>query len=275
MTTLLDQSSHFDFGKNWQDYAAKIDKTKLELATQGMAALIDPKFLAGKTFLDIGCGSGIHALAALRLGAAEVTAIDLDPNSVAATRGVLDAFAPAANWKVFEMSVFDTKTLGTFDVVYSWGVLHHTGNVKLAMQRAVECTAPGGILCMAIYLKTALCGFWKAEKRFYVNAGPQTQAALRRAFVRWQIAVNFAQYGAAGKLYKPSALRETQRRRGMDFENDLHDWLGGYPYESMTPKDVRKTMTALRMREVKANIKVPWSLGLHGSACNEYVFRHA
>ncbi|MFX8620485.1 50S ribosomal protein L11 methyltransferase, partial [Acinetobacter baumannii] len=43
----------------------------------------------GRSFLDIGCGSGLHALAAMRLGVARVVGVDIDPNSAATARHVL------------------------------------------------------------------------------------------------------------------------------------------------------------------------------------------
>src|ERR1700722_17984157 len=92
-TNLLDQSSHFAFGKNWASYANLVTETQVEEATRALQHLVGSD-LKGKRVLDIGCGSGLHALAALRLGATEVISVDIDPDSVATARKMLETNAP-------------------------------------------------------------------------------------------------------------------------------------------------------------------------------------
>ena len=134
----------------------------------------------GKTFLDIGCGSGLNALAALSLGAASVTAVDIDENSVSTTQALLAARAPNPNWSAKLASVFDMTpdTFGTFDVVYSWGVLHHTGSMWKAIDCAARLVSPGGLYAIAIYTKTPLCGFWQYEKAFYSKSPKLSSGSL-------------------------------------------------------------------------------------------------
>src|SRR5215468_8159747 len=121
--SLLDRDTHFEFGENWRDYAELIDQRRVDDATEGLRKLF-PDGISGKTFLDLGCGSGLHSLAALLLGARAVTAIDIDETSVATTRATLTKFAPDRNWKTEVRSVFDLSLDdGQFDIVYSWGVL--------------------------------------------------------------------------------------------------------------------------------------------------------
>ena len=67
---LKDLSTHFAFGRNWASYSTIIDDARVAQAEDGLAQLLGREGLAGKTFLDIGCGSGLHAVAAARLGAA-------------------------------------------------------------------------------------------------------------------------------------------------------------------------------------------------------------
>jgi len=152
---LKDREGHFEFGANWREYAKTIDKNRIDLATAGLKKLF-PEGIAGKSFLDIGCGSGLHALAALSLGASSVLAIDIDENSVGTTREVLKKYAPDKKWDAKITSVFDTSpdALGTFDVVYSWGVLHHTGNMWHAIEKAAALVGTGGQFSLAIYAKT-------------------------------------------------------------------------------------------------------------------------
>ena len=82
--------NHFAFGRNWKSYAEMIDEVKIAKAEDGLRALIPEAEFKGRTFLDIGCGSGLHALCAVRFGAARVQAIDIDSDSVE---------APAACWR--------------------------------------------------------------------------------------------------------------------------------------------------------------------------------
>src|SRR5229473_2612601 len=118
-------SSHFRFGENWQSFQKQVDETKMSEAVRGLEKLVSHGDLQGKHFLDIGCGSGLSMLAALRLGASSVLGTDIDPESVSAARNLLARFAPEKDWQVLEHSVLDMDeaALGTFDIVYSWGVL--------------------------------------------------------------------------------------------------------------------------------------------------------
>ena len=124
MTTrdLLDLKSHFSFGENWSQYAQKIDETRIEQAEQSLLRLIGREAIEGRTFLDIGCGSGLFSLAAVRLGCKQLVAIDLDPKSVETTRRTLSLYAADRDWECRNASVFDLDpaVMGTFDVVYSW-----------------------------------------------------------------------------------------------------------------------------------------------------------
>ena len=129
MSKLEDVESHFAFGENWAAYAAGIGDEEIREAEKGLLKLLDQHEVEGRSFCDIGCGSGLHSLAALRLGARDVQSIDIDKNSVETTRAVLNRHAENASWTVAEESVFNLDPVrhGTFDIVYSWGALHHTG----------------------------------------------------------------------------------------------------------------------------------------------------
>jgi 2-polyprenyl-6-hydroxyphenyl methylase/3-demethylubiquinone-9 3-methyltransferase len=271
-TALKDASSHFAFGENWASYAGSVTEAQLRQAQSGLEKLVG-KRLDGKRFLDIGSGSGVHTVAALKMGAREAMAIDIDARSVQTTRSVLQRFAPGASYRAEQLSVFDLSPDscgGKFDVTYSWGVLHHTGDLKLALKQAAEMVADDGLLVLAIYRKTWLCPFWKIEKRWYSRAPAGAQRLARRLYEKWFRLI-------AGRFDDVDAyLANYSSARGMDFQHDVHDWLGGYPYESLLPDDIERLMAKLGFTLEESFLCVPRrnrSHGLLGSACDEYVFR--
>jgi SAM-dependent methyltransferase len=267
-SSLLSRESHFDFGKNWASYASNLKPELIEEALKGMRRLVGES-LAGKTFLDIGCGSGLHSLAALRLGAARVVAVDLDSDSVATTRKVLSEHAASQAWEVREISVFDlnSATLGHFDVVYSWGVLHHTGDMYRAMRTASAMVSADGQFVFALYRLTRMCGFWKKEKRWYASASASKQRAARAVYrFLFRLAM-----GLQGRSFA-SYVANYRSNRGMDFEHDVHDWMGGWPYESITPQQVHDFMTPLGFTRRAQFVESKIQMGLAGSGCDEYVY---
>lgn len=271
---LTSASTHFAFGKNWSSYSEKITQTEIDEAVRGLSRLLNNESLAGKRILDIGSGSGLHSLAALHLGASEVIAIDVDRDSVETTTSILDRYASMPNWRTETRSVFDLSTndLGMFDVVYSWGVLHHTGDMRRAIQIAAKMCSPGGLFVFALYQRVWLDWFWKIEKRWYASASPVAQRRARRLHIagfRRALALNGQD---------PQVFIDTYRsNRGMDFYHDVHDWLGGWPYESILPHEVEELMRQLhfsRMREFTyAGRWFGRGLGLFSTGCDEYVYR--
>ena len=268
LANLTDQKTHFAFGKNWSSYAKSLSEHQIAEAVAGLQRLAGES-LTGKRFLDVGCGSGLHSLAALRLGASEVLALDLDPDSVATTRAVLTAQAPTQPWSVREASVFDLDpgAMGTFDVVYSWGVLHHTGDMYRALRNAASLVAPEGEFIFALYHRTRLCWFWKTEKRWYAGASPAAQKRAQSIYLTLL------------RLHSPdtfdSYIAGYTSSRGMDFFHDLHDWLGGWPYESISPDETDAFMRSLGMRRSRAFVYPGKSTGIFGSGCDEYVYVRA
>jgi SAM-dependent methyltransferase len=162
---------------------------------------------------------------------------------------------------------FSKRELGQFDIVYSWGVLHHTGDLGKAMREAARHVAPKGIFVFALYRRTRLDSFWIAEKRWYSTASPTAQSCAR-ALYRGALRLGLL---ATGRNYRTH--RETYRsRRGMSLDHDIHDWLGGYPYESISAKEIETLMASLGFVPVKCIArKTGW--GLLGSGCDEFVYR--
>lgn len=271
---LLRQEGHFAFGKNWLDYAEKIDESKVEQAMRDLCRLAERERLGGLSFLDIGCGSGLSSLAALRLGAVEVVGVDLDPDSVAAARLTLERFAPGATWRFDVFSVFDMDPVrfGEFDIVYSWGVLHHTGDMVRAIESAARLVRPGGELWLALYGKTPFCRMWRGIKRWYSRATPAGQARARKLYVGL-VKLGFKLQGRDFEAHVVSY----GKKRGMNFYNDVHDWLGGYPYESISPADCHALMDRLGfvLEREFIHARGRYLPGLFGAGCDEYVFRRS
>lgn len=278
---LLAVDSHFAFGKNWLDYAKKIDEHRISQAMDDLRRLNNGQRLDGKSFLDIGCGSGLHALAAIRLGAARVVCVDIDPDSVAATRGTLAKFAPDTPASVEVVSVFDieSKGFGQFDVVYSWGVLHHTGDMYRAIKCAAAMVAPQGTFLIALYKKTPFCGMWRTIKRQYSAATPDGQRRMMSTYLgikhTYRKIRNFdRRLRNIPEFNLKRRIAEYKDERGMDYYNDAHDWLGGYPYESISPQECLIFFSKLHFEITYTNIQPTRKFrGVFGSGCDEYAFR--
>ena len=265
--TTLD--SHFDFGENWADFANSLGPVQIDAATAVLTRILPAELLRGRRVLDIGCGSGISAVAALRLGASHVTAIDLDPISVATAKAVLGRFSPGGDWSVAIASVFDLdESWSRFDVVHSWGVLHHTGDLARALRHAADRVVVGGSLAIALYRRTPSDRFWIAEKRLYAYGPHWLRGLVRAGFI------SIYMFGLLASGRNPIRyLRAYSRERGMSWRHDVHDWLGGYPYEAVDKAEVEANLAALGF-VLDLAIDRPVRLGgLLGAPCNEYRFR--
>ncbi len=259
----IDAGERFAFGKNWQAFLSVLSPQRIETACRALSKMLQAESLAGKTFLDIGSGSGLSSLAAWKLGA-RVTSFDFDPSSVACTNELHRRYAPdATNWTVQSGSVLDEsfmQSLGQFDVVYSWGVLHHTGQMNKALDQAAQRVAPGGQLLIAIYNdEGGISRFWTRVKRFYCSG----------VLGRWLVLAMFIPYftlRTAVKWIISGREAALTPARGMSVYYDWIDWLGGYPFE------VAKVEELLHFGRERGfeleNLKSTNRLG-----CNELVFR--
>jgi len=263
----------FEFGANWTAFVQRLSPERIALATRSLQDALGVSDLRGRRFLDIGCGSGLFSLAARRLGAS-VRSFDYDPDSVRCTQALQRRHAPEdPDWVVEQGSVLDREyldRLGFFDVVYSWGVLHHTGEMWQAISNAASRVAPRGTLYIAIYDDGgAISRRWHFIKRLF-NRTPRRLKPLVTAgiFVPREL-YSLAGNLAAGRLGAYIAKRRNwaqQSARGMSYWYDFVDWLGGYPFEFARPEQVFRFCRdrGFRLVELKTSMS--------GVSCNEFVF---
>jgi 2-polyprenyl-3-methyl-5-hydroxy-6-metoxy-1,4-benzoquinol methylase len=261
--------NRFEFGKNWQRFLNRLNEDRIIEAEKSIREKLGVENLNGLSFLDIGCGSGLFSLAAVRLGAKSVVSFDFDSFSVLCCRELKQRFFPdQLSWKIEQASVLNDsylQGLGSFDIVYSWGVLHHTGQMWKAIENASRLVKPGGKLFIAIYNDQGIPSrMWAAVKKLY-NRLPSFLRflVLYPSFVViwFPIFLRDLFKGHPGKTW-----REYISDRGMSPWEDVVDWVGGYPFEVATPGEI---FSFLHPRGFSLeNMKTTFNLG-----CNEFVFR--
>lgn len=249
----------FSFGENWLRYSRLIDAPRIAKAERSLRQLLGVERLDGLSVLDVGSGSALFAIAAIRLGAARVVAIDRDPSSVAAGLQNVDRFLDASQRQCVEVRHGDVLqrpvTAERFDIVYAWGSLHHTGAMWTAIDNAAACCANGAYLVLAIYNKTAWSPIWLRIKKLYNRAPKVLRLAMVAVLSGARAVVRVAQF-----------KRPFSVGRGMDIWYDAADWLGGLPYECATPEEISAFMAARGGSLIRSFVTTR-------SGCNEFVFR--
>ncbi|MBI5436562.1 MAG: class I SAM-dependent methyltransferase [Nitrosomonadales bacterium] len=264
----ISKSERFEFGANWTRFLSVLDEERIEQAKKSLKQMLGVEDMEGKSFIDVGSGSGLFSLAARMLGA-KVHSFDYDPKSVACTKELRHRyFSDDPNWKVEEGSVLDKdylNGLGQFDIVYSWGVLHHTGQMWQALANVTPLVAKGGKLFIAIYNdQGGTSRRWIIVKKIYCSGW----------LGRFMMKLLFYPYFALGRAVADVLKRrnpftsygEYKKSRGMSVIHDWVDWLGGYPFEVAKPEEIfdffhANGFTLLRLKTCAG-----------GLGCNEFVF---
>ena len=261
----------FEFGKNWAAFLTTLNDERIAEAEKSLQEMLGVKDLKGKRFLDAGSGSGLFSLAARRLGAS-VHSFDFDPQSVACTRELRRRyFEDDASWQVEEGSVLDetyVAGLGQHDIVYSWGVLHHTGDMATALLHAGRMVAPGGALYIAIYNQQGYKSkVWRKLKQIYCGGllGRMWVTALGSTYFFLVLLKE-----DLVRLRNPfTRYREYKKNRGMSMFTDWIDWFGGYPFEVAKPEEIFDCYTKQGF-ELRKLVTMGGNLG-----CNEFVFQRS
>ena len=267
----------YDFGSNWRSFIDHhlTDESRQE-ALQSLPAFLQRDSLEGLTFVDVGCGSGLFSWAARELGATRIVSFDVNPNSVACCKQLRADEGDPENWTVLEASILDReamRALGEFDVVYSWGVLHHTGRMWNAIENAATLVKPGGVMWIAIYNRADGIGlysdgrvgssrFWEREKIFYNKLPKLGQRAMDYAAAGGMIGA----YLLSGRN-PVREIREHNRTRGMSWLVDIRDWLGGWPYEYASVEEIF-SLVQKRLGYTLENV-----ISTNSLRNNEYLFR--
>lgn len=270
----------FHFGRNWTNYVKNVVNEKvIEEAKQSLLGYLPADYYNGKTFIDIGFGSGIFSLAAVLLGCEKVISFDSDPENLIAIKILKKRFKHMVPdnfpWIIFQGSILDknlvNNLMNTGDIVYSWGVLHHTGNMWQAIRNTAKLTRKNGYLIIAIYNHAPTSEIWQKIKELY-NRYPLLQPLFGTIY---------GCFVCAGYMIKNKTLN-LYRKRGMHVFYDAIDWLGGYPYEFADFSEVKDFIEKLGFTLIKSPTKLPSYrdknvtmfdvIRAKYTGCNEFVF---
>jgi 2-polyprenyl-6-hydroxyphenyl methylase/3-demethylubiquinone-9 3-methyltransferase len=234
----------FGFGKNWENYIRQhFSDERVEISRKHLLGFLKLPNLEAKYFLDVGCGSGLHSLAALRSGAARIVSFDFDPNAVRTTARLKAYAGNPSHWTVFAGSVLDDaflRTIDPADIVYSWGVLHHTGEMWRAIENAAKLMKQDGLFYIALYTDDPYFDhpkqYWVEVKKSYNRAGWLGKKRMELWYF-WEFYLH-RKLGALPELIRQS--REYKKSRGMAMYTDAVDWLGGWPFEFASVNEVQQ-----------------------------------
>ena len=262
----------FSFGENWDNYLQNsFSESRANNAVTSLKKFLEIKNLRNKTFIDIGCGSGLFSLAAHRLGTKKIVSFDNDSKSVKCCIFLRKREKNFKNWEAFKGSILDkrlVKKLGKFDIVYSWGVLHHTGKMWESIKNASMLIKPKGLMYLAIYNeRTSQISSqqWLTVKKFY-NSSPNI---LKKMLEYGYILYFFSLYRFKMNKIKNYIKNYNKFSRGMSWRTDVTDWMGGYPYEFAKADKILSYCKKLGLKEIKHT-----DLG-EGTGCNEFLFQKA
>jgi 2-polyprenyl-6-hydroxyphenyl methylase/3-demethylubiquinone-9 3-methyltransferase len=262
----------FMFGKNWKSFSEKIDRTRIQKSEIHLQERFEKQNFRGLRFLDIGSGSGMFSLAAINLGASQIEAFDYDRNSVFTTKAVINDWAkpnPDQTIKIYQGDILSdavNPVINSSDLIYSWGVLHHTGKMEISIKKVLMEMKPGALFVLAIYNdEGAPSKRWTFLKKLYVRVYILRPILLFWAWYRfwgsWQIR-QWLKGESPWHYWNDYA----ENSRAMSAWHDLKDWAGGYPFEVATPDVIRGWV-----QEMDCTLQKEWLVS--GIANNEFLIK--
>jgi len=262
------ESIGFSFGANWKRFLTAVDEPIIANAVDSFVNFTRIPRLDDIDFLDLGCGSGLSSLVALRLGAPRVLSIDIDPHSIDCAHKLREAQQiDESRWQIRQGSVLDKSflaSLGRFAYVHSWGVLHHTGDMWRAISNVVEANVgPDSYFHLALYNTTPTSQRWLKVKRLCNRSPHVLFPLLTRGYAALLLGRMATRFRSPLRY-----LREYKQARGMSLIRDMDDWFGGLPYEHSTPDETidflgERGLHLARLKSTRSN------------GCNEFLFRAA
>jgi 2-polyprenyl-6-hydroxyphenyl methylase/3-demethylubiquinone-9 3-methyltransferase len=225
----------FDFGSNWERLVDRLTEEHVQSAVRDISGFLERDSLKGLSFLDVGCGSGLSSLAAYRMGASEIISVDLDPKNIRNLQLIREKFRvpETARWTAYPASILDTK-LPQADIVYSWGVLHHTGKMWEGVRNCMSLVKPGGYLYLMLYRDSLLAATWKRIKYLHSISPKPIKSALEASYA----ALWISGLTIRGRNPVKFIRNYSRNARGMEFYLDAIDWVGGYPFEYASAQEV-------------------------------------
>jgi len=268
---VIDTSDRYAFGRNWARFLKHMNEERILAAEKSLLAYLNLSDLKNLTFIDVGSGSGLFSLAAYRLGA-KVISFDYDQDSVSCTTYLKQKYTTnSQDWLILQGSVLDEgflAELGQFDIVYSWGVLHHTGNMYQAFKNIASLVKEGGYLFISIYNDQGINSIiWKKIKKTYHNWPVLRPFLLLVSGI--SLGISRLIIAQLVRLSNPTKLvtNYTDANRGMSIFYDFLDWVGGYPFEVAKPDEIFNVFFAKKFLLIRIKIREG------GLGCNEFVFK--
>ncbi|MBF0272537.1 MAG: class I SAM-dependent methyltransferase [Magnetococcales bacterium] len=138
---------------------------------------LPPRLFRGASLLDLGCGTGEHAIFYSRWGA-DCTLVEMNPLALERARKIFALRAPReARYRFVERSLFDYDPgEERFDIVACEGVLHHTGAKEAGFERLAACLKPGGFLILAICTRAGM--FQRDLQRLVIRSLAREEAEI-------------------------------------------------------------------------------------------------
>ena len=222
----------FSFGRNWLDFVNhSLDDRKMEIAYHFLL-----KYLPADEY-------GIQAAETVK-------------------QKFSSLIPEHARWNIFRGSILDDALVNSMkekgDIVYSWGVLHHTGSMYEALKNAMTFVNPQGYLIIAIYNKAPYSGLWVKCKKIY-NKSPRF---LKLLYVYATVLLIYLERlllsvkAAASGEQRPDC-KGNDDYRGMSLFYNIIDWLGGFPYEYASFDEIKNFVENEGFELVKAPVKWP------------------